>query len=106
VKTRRQVGPDGVDLLLHDMEVVDEPIRGRRDRSRIPSRSDHGDVALAQGAFVVFQPPFEAMVAIEPGRDMLSRCETFGMLLQALDAEQLGADRFLMAFAGRPGLQS
>jgi hypothetical protein len=100
LKTRRQVSPDGVYLLLHDVKVVDEPIRCRCDRSRIPRRRDHGNVALAQGAFVVLQPPFEAMIAVEFGRNVLSRRETLGMLLQPFDAEKLGADRLLMAFAG------
>jgi hypothetical protein len=43
------------------------------------------------------------MVAIEPGRDMLSCRQTFCVLLQAFDAEEFGADRLLMPFAGRFG---
>ena len=90
----REVVSDLPELLVHDVEVVEEPLRGGRDLALLPDRL--GDVPVRGQE----DPP----VLANPGEKIPSfggllggacgRRQALGVLLQALGAKELGADRF------------
>ena len=81
----------GVDLLLEQVEVVEQPIRRRADASAPLVRCGEQLVGVNEHAFVVRQPREQPA-----GRAIV--CEAMGagdqarMSLQLLDGEQLAAD--------------
>ena len=88
-----KVVPDLAELLLDDVEVVDEPFRRRRDRPLFPDRDREGSVRLEQEAPVVREPGKDRPAPAGLVRDGLGRGQRFGVLLQALGAEQLRDNR-------------
>jgi hypothetical protein len=105
VVAARQVVPDSPELLVHDVEVVEEPLRGGRD---FALRQDgRGDVPVRrqENTRVVANPGKEIpSFGWEPGGAM-GRGQAPGVLLEALDSEQLGADRiFLRRRAAEDGV--
>ena len=89
----RKVVSDLSELLVHDVEVVEEPFLGERDLTLLLDRLD--DIVVRRQKY--------APVLADPGKktpslggclgDSLGRGEALGVLLEALDPEQLGADR-------------
>ena len=92
IESRRQIVPDLAQLLVHDVEVIDEPFRRRGDRPLLPDGPGHDAVGLAQEASVVLDPP-QQLAALRRAHDGLGRGQALGMLLESLDAEQLGTNR-------------
>ena len=92
IESARQIVPDLPQLLVHDVEVVDQPFRGRRDGSLLPDGPGDDAVGFAQDAAVVLHPRQE-WAAPRRARDGLGGGQTLGVLLESLDAEQLRTDR-------------
>ena len=90
----REVVPDPPDLFLHNVEVVEEPLRGGGDLAFLPHRL--GNVAVSgQKHLGVVPDPREKVPSLEAfGSGALCHRQALSVLLQALDAEDLGADRF------------
>jgi hypothetical protein len=91
----REVVSDPPELLVDDMKIVEEPLLGEGDLPLRRDRLDAAVVCVEKHAPVVAHrrkkiPPSGGLL-----RDAISRREALGMLLQALRAEELGADRFL-----------
>ena len=89
-----QVVPDLAKLLLDDVEVVDQPLRGRGDGALVLDRLGQGTVRPQEDATVVRDPRPDRPTGPGPLRDLLRGGERRPVLLQALHAEQLGDDRF------------
>jgi len=83
-----------MDLFLHNVEVVEEPFRCGRDLALLPDRL--GDVSVrGQKRLGVVADPREKIPSFGGFfGGALCLGQAFGVLLQALDAEELGADRF------------
>ena len=91
----REMVSDLADLFVHDVEVVEEPLFGQRDLALRADRRDDVVVSSQQHAPVLAHPGQEIPSLAGPRADSLGRGQALGVLLQALDAEQLGADRLL-----------
>jgi len=89
----RQIGADVADLLFDHMEIVDQPFCGRCDRRA--RRHRRGDVMIGvdQHSFILRQPSGEDIASTWRRQQHLRRSQAAGMLLKALDAEQVFADR-------------
>ncbi len=103
VVVRGQVVADLAELLLDDVEVVDEPLRGRRDRSLVLDRLGQLAVGLQEQAPVLGHPPGDRTSRSRTTGDGLGGGEGFAVLLEALDAEQFRDDR-LRIVGDAPGL--
>ena len=93
IEARRQVLADLAHLVLDEMEVVDQPLGGRRDRPFVAHRLGDGAIGreeiLAVGPQAVPQP----RVTPAAGPHALNLGERQGVLLETFDAPQLVADR-------------
>ena len=92
IEARGKIAPDLADLVLDDVEIVDQPFGRRRDRIVVAGRRDDGAIGGQQNPAVVAQPRGQGPAGNGPRRDALGGGEAFGMLLETLDAEELGAD--------------
>ena len=91
VEPWRQVLADLPDHLVHDVEVVDQPLRRRRDRAFLPDDPGERAIALEQPPPAV--PHVRRQGAAEPAfeQDRLAR-DLLGALLEPVGAEQLVPD--------------
>ena len=92
IEARGKIAPDLADLVLDDVEIVDQPFGRRRDRIVVAGRRDDGAIGGQQNPAVVAQPRRQRPAGNGPRRDALGGGKAFGMLLETLDAEELGAD--------------
>ena len=91
----REVVPDVPDLFVDDVEVVEEPLRGRRDFLLLPHRLGNVPVGGEKDPCVVVDPGEEIHSLRRFLRRPLGRSQALGVLLQALHAEDLGSDRLV-----------
>jgi len=89
----------GVDLLLDQVEVVDEPLRRRRDLAAAPHRIADEAVRVAQRDLVLAEAGEQAVVAARRDR-LVPAGERTCVALELRDIEQFRADR-----RGLEGLQ-
>ena len=90
----RQVVADLAELLVDDREVVDEPLCSRRDRSFVLDGAGQEAIRLHQDPAVLGDPWPDRLPSPVLGADLLRLGKRPGVFLQALDAEELGEDRF------------
>ena len=95
VVARRQVVADLAELLVDDVEVVDEPLGGRRDRALFADRPGDHAVRLDEDAAVLRDARLDGMALPRLSGDDLGTGERARVLLQPLDAEELGENRLL-----------
>ena len=95
VEPGREVVADLAQLLVDDVKVVDQPFRRRRDRALLADGGGDDAVRLAEHATVVLDARQQAPPPARPVRDGLGRRQALGVLLESLDAEELGTDRAL-----------
>jgi len=100
-----QVVADLAELLLDDVEVVDQPFGRRGDGAFLADGLADGAIRGEQHPAVIPEPRHQRSTDPRPWRHALRRREAFGMLLQALDAEQFAADG-LFGFARGSGRQT
>jgi hypothetical protein len=95
------VVPDPAELLVHDVVVVENPFGGGCDL--VLRQDGRGDVPVPgqENAGVLANPGEEVPPPGGLPGGAMGSGQAFGMLLQALDAEELGADRFFQR--GRAG---
>ena len=81
-------------LAFHEVEVVEQPLGGGRDRLAMPHVAGEGAVRLTEHAGVVREAAQQS-VGAAPGvsRERERRGEDPGALLQALDAEEFAVQR-------------
>ncbi|MEI2808495.1 MAG: hypothetical protein V9G18_21900 [Albidovulum sp.] len=97
VVARRQVVADLPELLFHEVEVVEQPFRGRGDRLAFLHRPGADAVSVEENRRILPDAPAEALDPRPPGRcDLLGGGKAFGVMLQPFDAEKLGTDRRLV----------
>jgi hypothetical protein len=96
VVTGRQIVTDLPDLLFDEVVVVEQPLGGRRNRTTLADRFGDGAIRFEQNRLVVLQARGEAAPGRRRRRDGLGRREALGMLLEALDTEELLADGFFV----------
>ena len=96
VKAARKIVADLANLFLRDIEVVDQPLGRLGDGAFLADGLDGGAVRFEQYPAVVPQPFCQMAAAAWSGRDVLSFRQTLGILLEALDAEQFCANRFVV----------
>jgi hypothetical protein len=92
-----KIDADLPDLLLNYVKIIDQPICGRRDSALLTHRCDGCMIGSTQCPIVVPKTPLQPSVDRRRRRNALSGCETLGVLLEPLDAEELRTDR---AFEG------
>jgi len=92
---RRQIDPDLAHLLLDDVEVIDQPIRGRGHRPLLADGRDGRVIGRAQGPVIVPKPSLQPVVCRRLRYDVLGGSESLGMQFEALDTEELGPDRLV-----------
>ena len=97
VVTPREVVSDLPQLLVDDVEVVEEPVLGERDLTLRPDRRDDAVICAENYAPVVVDPRKKITSSDRRLRDAIGRRQAPGVLLQALGAKDLGADRCLHA---------
>ena len=95
IEPGREIVADLPQLLVDDVEVVDEPFGRRNDRPLLADGVGDHAIRLAQDAAVVLDARQQAAVLGSPRDDGLRGRQALGVLLEALDAEELGADRVL-----------
>ena len=95
VVVRRQVVVDLAKLLVDDVVVVDEPLRGRGDRALVLDRGGQEPVALQQDPAVVRDPGLKRTSSTRRAGDSLRSRQRLGVLLQPLHAEQLRTNRLV-----------
>ena len=95
IEAGREVVADFTQLFVDDMEVLDQPFRGRRDRLSSAGAGGEHLVRLAQGARVIGNPGQQRQRPAAIAPDRLSRGEALGVLSQSLDTEELGANRLV-----------
>ena len=96
VVAARQIVADLADLLLDDVHVVDEPFRRGRGHALVADAGRDRAVGAEQHAFVLAQTRGERTSARAACvRHALGGGQALGVLLQALDAEELRADQLL-----------
>jgi hypothetical protein len=88
----RQIVANFADLLFDEVVVVEQPLGGRRDCATLADRLRDGAIRFEQNRLVVLQPRGEGAPGRRPRGDGLGRRKTLGMLLEALDTEELLAD--------------
>jgi hypothetical protein len=93
IEAARQVVVNLANLLFDDVEVVDQPLGGRRDRPLLSNRVANRPIGGEQHPAVVAKPLCERSATGGPARDALRSREALRMLLEAFDAEEFGADR-------------
>ena len=93
VVVRGQVVADLAELLVDDVEVVDEPFGGRRDRPFVLDRAGQDAVRLQQDAAVLGDAGPDGVSPTGRVGDRLGGGEGLRVLLQPLHAEELGEDR-------------
>jgi hypothetical protein len=81
------------------VEIVDQPLRGRRDSALLADGAPELAIRLAQDATVVLHARQQAAASRPIAHDGLRGGEALGMLLEPLDSEQLRADRLLDDYA-------
>ena len=82
-------------LLVDDVEVVDQPLRGRRDRPFLADLLGEHAVRLEQHPSVVAHARRQGVALTRVGGDVLGGRQALGVLLEAFDAEQLRPDGLL-----------
>ncbi len=87
-------------LLLDDVEVVDEPLGGGRDRPFFADRVGHRPIGLEQNAAVLAETGEERAPLSEPVREPVLFSERARGLLQPLGRVELRPDRLLEAGKG------
>ena len=90
------MAPGGPDLLLDEIEVIEQPFARGRDPAIRRNRGRDQIVGPQQDGLAVRQPRQEP---VWPSFriDFMPAREGPGMLLQLIDAEQLGSERRLVA---------
>ena len=89
VEARRKIDPYAEDLRLHNVVVVEQPFRRRRDASPRLDLDRAGPVGLEQDRCIVDQPAVQGWPSWRPRADCLHGRERLRMLLEPFAAEQL-----------------
>src|ERR1700736_6354688 len=89
----RQVVTDLAELFIDDVEVIDQPFGCWRNYMLLLNRSGNDPVAVQEHTAVLQDAGKERPARTRFAGDDLRSRETFSVLLEALDAEELGADR-------------
>ena len=92
--SRRQIILDLAKLLIDDMEVVDQPFSRGRNRLFLLNRPSYDAVGIEEHAAVLEDTRNERAALACDGCDDLCCRKALGMLLESLEAEKFGADRF------------
>jgi hypothetical protein len=90
-----EVVPDLPVLLVHDEKIVENPLFSRSYLPLLPNRLDDVPVRGQERPSVLADPPEQIPSLGGFLRGALGLGQAPGVLLQALDAEHLGADRFV-----------
>src|SRR6202030_2574046 len=101
IEAARKVVADFANLLLDDMKVIHQPFGGRCDRAFLADRRGGAAVHFEQYARIGAYPRRNR--ASGPGAigNPLRNRQRLAVLLEALDTEQLRADRFFNIFRER-----
>jgi hypothetical protein len=92
----RQIVANLADLLFDQVVVVEQPLGGRGDCATLADRFRDGAIRFAQSRLVVLQSSGQRSPGRRPRGDGLGRRKALGMLLEALDTEELLADGFFV----------
>jgi hypothetical protein len=92
VVVRGQIVADLAELLVDDVEVVDEPLSGRRDRPLVLDGTGQGAVRLQEDATVVGDARPDGAAPAGLIGDRLRGGKGLRVLLQPLHAEELRED--------------
>ena len=95
IEPGREIVADLPQLLVDDVEVVDEPFGRRNDRPLLTDGVGDHPIRFAEDASVVLDARQQPLAPTRPRDDGLGGRQAFGVLLEALDAEELGADGVL-----------
>src|SRR3989475_6639832 len=96
VEPGRQVIADLAQLLVHEMEVVDQPFRRRRDRPLLANGLRDHPMRLAQDTTVLENARQQSTALTRLAHDALGGRQALGVLFEALDTKELGPDRLFL----------
>ena len=92
-------------LFVRDVEVVDEPLLGGRDLTFLPDRMEDVSVGGQKYASVLPNPGEKGPSFVGLPGGAMRRGQALGVLLQALNAEELSTDRlFHLRRSGDDGI--
>jgi hypothetical protein len=97
VITWRKIGSDLTNLIFRKVKIVYQPLGGRRNESLLCNCGCDDTIGVKKGLIVVANPFCKWLPSLRLRADRLRSSQALGVLLEALDAEKLFADRF---FAG------
>ncbi|HEV8242886.1 MAG TPA: hypothetical protein VGQ07_02750 [Nitrospirales bacterium] len=103
VEARRQIIADLAKLFIDDVEVIDQPLGCGGNLMLFLNRPGNGPVGLQQHAPVLQDTRSEQPALPRFGENDLRSGKTFSVLLEALDAEELGADGLFQVRANAGG---
>ena len=95
VESARKVVANLANLLFDDMKVIDQPLRGGRDRAFLADCARDAAIRREQYSRVIAHARRHRPSATGVGRDALRNRQRLAMLFQALDAEQFRTDRLV-----------
>ncbi len=93
IKAAREVVVDFADLFIHDMKIIDQPLRRGRDHLFVVYGFGNGTIGLKQNTGIVSEPRCKRPASRGFWRDALSSRKTFCMLLEPFDAKELAPYR-------------
>ena len=92
----RQVAPRRANLLLDEVEIVEDPLRCRRDATAALDGFGNQLVRVAEHDLVCGPSWQQSINVAAPRFHHVVRRQRFGMLFQLADAQQLGSQRLFV----------
>ena len=83
-----------VDLLFHEMIVIDEPFRCGRNGTTVINRANGGTIGAEQNGSIIGETRRQKSPLTRPRRHNLRERKTAGMFLEALNAKEFFANGF------------
>ena len=100
VEAAGKVVADFANLFFDYMEIIDQPLGGRCDRAFLADRGCDRSIGIEQDPAVLPQPRGQPPPGLRLRGYRLRRPKALGVLLEALGAEQFGANQLLVRRIG------
>jgi hypothetical protein len=92
---------DFANLFIHDMKIIDQPLRRWRDDLFFADGFGNGAIGLEQHPTIISEPRPQRSTSRGFHRDALSSCKAFCMLFEPFDAKQFAPNRLFSILSPR-----